>query len=228
MSDAAVGIDRCRGGWVVASATANDPIELSLFESIPDVLAATHNAPVVAIDMPLALPVSGRRPAEAELRQFLKSAARSVFDSPTRAALNAASRAEAQEINRARGGVGISAQAWGLSGPIREARSALAGHDDQRRWWETHPETAFALMAGDGPLESKKTALGVGQRLALLRPVFGEVDQLLLEAPAKVPVDDVLDALAALWSARRVLTGEAHRFGPEGRDDEGFPIGVLI
>lgn len=221
------GIDRWRGGWIIAL-LAGRTLDLTAAETTAEALEVTAGCDVVAVDMPMALPVRGRRSAEAELRSRLGRAASSVFISPTRAAILAADRAAATDVNRAHDGPGISAQAWGLAASVRELRSTLPGHPALERWFETHPETAFAELHGGKPMASKKSALGVGQRLHTLRPLLPGIDSLLLEAPDKVPVDDVLDALAACWSALRIHAGTALVLGPEGRDDEGFEQSIRI
>ena len=68
------------------------------------------------------------------------------------------------------------------------------------------------------------------QTIELTPDYEGEVtlEDSMLSAPPKVPVDDVLDAAAALWSARRISSGEATVYGPAGRDDEGFAMGIRI
>lgn len=226
MAVRAAGIDRRRGGWIVAE-SHGARIELWSTTGTVDAVErlAAHDA--VAIDMPIALVTHGRRCAEAELRSALGASARSVFTSPTRAAVEATSQAEATVLNRANGGPGISSQAFGLFASIRELRAALAG-DGNLHWWETHPETAFAVMNDAVPLAGKRSALGVAQRLDRLRRRFSNLDDVLLGAPPGVPIDDVLDALAALWSALRIADGSARCFGPIGRDDQGFAHGVMI
>ena len=228
---AVAGIDRWRGGWIVAESggglsRAGD-VKLWTCEQIDEAVDRLGAAAVVAIDMPIALARSGTRTAEAEVRSVLGRSARSVFTSPTRAALEAPSQAEATLVNRANGGPGISAQAYGLFASIRELRASLSGAAGEQ-WYETHPETAFALMNDGEPLASKRTALGVAQRLTHLRFIFAGIDDLLLSAPPKVPIDDVLDALGALWSAERIGAGEATVFGEHGRDDQGFVLGVRV
>lgn len=223
---AVAGIDRWRGGWIVAEL---DDTELTLWatariESACERLAH-HEA--VTIDMPIALAPHGTREAESLMRSALGASARSVFTSPTRSASLAVSQSDATEINRANGGPGISAQAFGLFASIRELRAALTGPRFEH-WWETHPETAFALMNDEVPMASKKSAVGVGQRLVHLRSHLPLLDDVLLTSPEKVPVDDVLDAIAAAWSARRIATGIATIYGPPGRDDEGFAFGIRI
>jgi len=239
------GIDRWRGGWIVARSVVSPldeegersagsaagtrcaPPELWAAATIDEALERLEHCEVVAIDMPLALVESGTRQAEHEVRGVLGRSARSVFTSPTRAAVDAESQAHATEINRDHGGPGISAQAFGLFASIRELRSSLHG-DRFHHWWETHPETAFTLMNRGTPPASKRSALGVGQRLRLLGAHYWGVDELLLASPEKVPVDDVLDAVAALWSAERIGHDSCQVYGPAGRDDQGFPLGIRI
>lgn len=223
---AVAGIDRWRGGWIVAEL---DKATLTLWTTphIAEACDRLSDHRAVAIDMPISLVEQGTREAEAQVRAALGASARSVFTSPTRSAAQAESQREATEINRAHGGPGISAQAFGLFASIRELRDALAG-PTFAHWWETHPETTFALMNDGQPLASKRTALGTGQRLAQLRAHLGLTERVLLDAPVKVPTDDVLDAIAAAWSAERISTGTATVFGPVERDDEGHAMGIRV
>jgi len=220
------GIDRWRGGWVIAE-DCGDELRLSTAAHIDEVTDHLASCVAVAIDMPIALAVSGRRAAEGELRALLGSSARSVFTSPTRAGVEALSQAEATVINRQHGGPGISAQAFGLFASIRELRAHL-GSPATEHWHETHPESSFAAMNGGVPLAAKRSARGVAERLAHLRNFFPTVDASLLGAPERVPIDDVLDAIAAAWSAKRIAEGTATLFGEPGRDDQGFPHGIRI
>ncbi len=224
---AVAGIDRWRGGWIIARLDETT-VSLETTETTAEALLATERCDVVAVDMPMALPVRGRRSAEAELRARLGRAASSVFISPTRAAILAEDRAAATEVNRALDGPGISAQAWGLASSVRDLRATLPGQPALQRWFETHPETAFAELNAGEPMASKKSARGVAQRMQVLRQLFGDLDGLLLDAPERVPVDDVLDALAACWSAVRIQAGTALVLGPAGRDDEGFEQSIRI
>lgn len=221
------GIDRWRGGWIVALLTGRT-LRLEAAATTSEALEVTDGCAVVAVDMPMALPIRGRREAEAELRGRLGRAGSSVFISPTRAAIMAPDRAAATDVNRAHDGPGISAQAWGLAASVRELRETLPGHAAFDRWFETHPETAFAELNGGEPMASKKSALGVAQRLQALRPLIPGLDDLLLQAPEKVPVDDVLDAMAACWSAARIENGTELVLGAAGRDDEGFEQSIRI
>src|SRR2546422_9712633 len=79
----------------------------------------------------------------------------------------------------------------------------------QRRVREAHPEVSFALLNGAPLLFAKKSADGEAERRGLLNPIFGEI-----RGVPGAARDDVLDAYALLWSARRARRGKAR--GPAG------------
>ena len=106
---------------------------------------------------------------------------------------------------------GTSIQAWNLIPKIVEVRRTLAGNPDAVVV-EAHPECSFRALDAEIGLASKKTGRGAGLRLRALRRAF-DVD--LADAPPDVPVDDLLDACATLWTAGRYARGE-HLTLPEG------------
>ena len=157
-------------------------------------------AAVVAIDIPLALPVDGRRRAcEVVARERLGAQRSSVFFAPPTAVLAARSHLEASALSRAAGSVGVSIQTWNIVPKIREALAV-----DDPRLLEVHPELSFRAL---GPVTaSKRTAAGRAERRALLgHPVL----------PRIAPAEDCLDALACAWTASRWLSGTAEVLGEE-------------
>ena len=183
----------------------------------------TLPARVVAVDIPLGLPVDGRRRAcDVAARARLGAQRSSVFFAPPSVVLSAADHQEASALSRAAGSVGLSEQTWNLVPKIREA-SLL----DDPRLLEAHPELSFRAL---GPVSaSKKTAAGRAERLALLR---GWLPGVSLPTPlptcqsvgspgvagaltARAKADDCLDALACAWTAARWLRGEAEVLGEE-------------
>jgi predicted RNase H-like nuclease len=104
-----------------------------------------------------------------------------------------------------RPGLGVSAQAHALAPRILHI-TALAEGDD--RIHEVHPEVSFRTKNDGQPLRyRKKSAGGTLERVALLRAHGIEMDELGQAAAA--PLDDVLDAAAAAWTAHRIGLGQA-------------------
>ncbi|MGH2820338.1 MAG: DUF429 domain-containing protein, partial [Actinomycetota bacterium] len=88
-----------------------------------------------------------------------------------------------------------------------------------------HPEVSFRAMNGGRALRHrKKSAGGVLERLELLGRHGIELTQ--LGASALAPVDDVLDAGAAAWSAHRigVVTAATLPDPPEVMDGQRVAI----
>jgi hypothetical protein len=46
--------------------------------------------------------------------------------------------------------------------------------------------------------------------------------------PARVPIDDALDALACAWSAHRFATGQAEILGDGSRDPRGLLMRIAV
>jgi predicted RNase H-like nuclease len=129
----------------------------------------------------------------------------SVFPTPPRSVLEAASYQEALGVSRNLGLAGISKQSFGLALRILEvdeiARSDL-------RVLQVHPEVSFRAMAGQPLKYSKKSWNGASLRRLLLAQHDIVLPDDLGEA-GLAPVDDVLDAAAAAWTADRLARGKA-------------------
>jgi predicted RNase H-like nuclease len=99
---------------------------------------------------------------------------------------------------------------------------ALMTPERQAQVVECHPELAFAMLAGE-VLPSKRTARGIGQRLAAL----GRRGVELADAPIQAGPDDALDALVCAWTARRWADGVAEVFGDDRRDRRGLRMQIV-
>jgi predicted RNase H-like nuclease len=74
---------------------------------------------------------------------------------------------------------------------------------------------------------SKRTAEGRAERVSALRASgFGDVTQVVDAPPAGATRDDVLDALALAWTARRYVAASARRLGGE-TDESGLRMEVI-
>lgn len=182
---------------------ALDAREVVVVATFAEVLALA--AGVIAVDMPIGLPASGRRACDTAARVALGPRRSSVFPVPTRPALAATSFAEV---------TGLSIQAWNLVPKIREVDACWLP-----RVVECSPELSFAVAAGAPMTHRKHTPEGRAERLAVL----GDV----VTAAKGAATHDVLDAHACLLTARRVAAGTALTFGDRSRDERGRPMVVF-
>jgi len=208
VTDPAVGIDGYRGGWVAAIL---DGPGVSWATAPVDAIAGLlPTSGLVGVDMPIGLLDEGWRACDALAKQELGSASARVFMTPPRPVLELGAGAPndvVQDLCRRLTGQGVSRQALGLAERVLALDRAL--HRRSRvRVVEVHPELSFTELTGR-TLPSKKSAAGVAARFAALRGWRPDTEQVVARAPADVPIDDALDALAALWSALRWREGLA-------------------
>jgi predicted RNase H-like nuclease len=207
------GIDLASGGWAVVVLEENRVVETFRCETVAEALLV--DARVVAVDIPIGIPDSGTRPADAAARRFVGPRAASVFTTPIRPVLEAGTYAEARALAVQLTGKSISAQSYALRRRILEVDDYAR---EDARVIEVHPEASFRELA-HRPLLSKHRADGLGERRALLEAAGIEVP----ESVPRIAEPDLLDATVAAWSARRYALGEALPL-PE---DYGERIGAI-
>lgn len=206
---------------MVLEETDSGTLEFRLAPTLHGLVSGEHAPAVICVDIPIGLPSVGKRICDLEARAVLgQPRCCSVFPVPIRPALAARSRLEASAITRAADGRGVGVQAWAIYPRIAEMNEVLtSGLAPQTQFREVHPEVCFwALNAGKPMTSSKKSVAGRLEREALLVTAFGEDKvQEMLHFPRRkdrapktdLADDDILDALAALWTAERVSRGEA-------------------
>jgi predicted RNase H-like nuclease len=201
------GVDGTKGGWVAivledgrfARDLVLEPVEAD-FHELGDV-------DVIAVDVPIGF---GPREADRAARAFLSGATSTVFTTPPRDVLEVPFGP----------GLGVSAQAHALGRRIIHV-TELALRD--RRIREVHPEVSFRAMNEGRPLGyRKKSAAGALIRAELLRNAG--IDRLCDVSNA--PLDDVLDAAAAAWSAHRIATGSAKNLPDPPEMIDGYPVAI--
>jgi predicted RNase H-like nuclease len=238
MTPAAVGIDGCSGGWVVAAwAPGGVPrlFTLERLEALGGTLTAQGLKPSrQLIDMPIGLPLAGPRPVDQQAQAALGAARASIFITPPRPVLDALNFEEAQRLARAALGQGLSLQAWNLVPKIRAVdRFLRRAQPAPPCLEEAHPELAFQrLNAGQGgaPLPSKKTSPGAAARSALLE-ALGLPCAAVLAAPLtcegrRVALDDRLDALVLAYLAS-LPEHDLECLGAGDVDALGLPMTLL-
>lgn len=216
-----VGVDGCRAGWAVAVDHGDGVTELAVVARFAEVRAL--GATLVAVDMPIGLPSVGPRACDVAARRRLGPRRSSVFPAPVRAVLGARDHADAVARSRAVCGRGLSIQAWNLVPKIAEVDAEVGPGDAVA---EVHPELSLATLAGTPLATRKRQAAGRGQRLALLTPAFPDLAERLAARPPGCAPDDVLDAYATLWTARRVVAGTAEVLGDGERDERGLTMSI--
>lgn len=207
------GVDGCPAGWYAVTMQGDThALRAQVYPDFTALLAGLPEA-LIAVDIPVGLAERGARACDTAARALLQQRRSSVFPAPLRAMLGARSHAEASACRRAIEGLGMSIQAYNIMDKIAQVDAALRASAAQaRRVHEVHPEVCFMQLNGGVPLaHGKKSRAGHALRMQLLATHFpGQAERLLDEHPRRaVQADDVLDALACLWTARRLALGQA-------------------
>jgi predicted RNase H-like nuclease len=209
---AVLGVDGCRAGWVGVLWERTTTVLVA--PTIGALVERAGELEAIAIDIPIGLPADQPRTVERLARARLPGRASTVFNAPASAVLDAADYHAANAANRDALGLGLSKQTWYLVPKIREVRDWLASRD-RPAVVEAHPEVCFAAMNGGVLVDGKTTAAGEAHRRRLLADHGLDV---VTHAARGMAVDDVLDAAATAWTARRFADDVAERLPPEPRD----------
>ncbi len=225
------GIDGCRGGWLCVS-QHGDAVAVDITAALAPWLASRRPG-LVVIDMPIGLPDAGPRACDRLVREALHPGrASSVFSAPVRGALGHPTYEATCAAHRAIDGRGLSMQAWHILPKIAEVDAVLQTDCVWRGvLHEGHPELSFATWNGGAPMSRpKRSADGRAERRALVDGTWpGAVGTALEHLPrGAYALDDLLDAFAVLWTARRLAQGTA-RYVPERppSDGTGLSMGIV-
>jgi predicted RNase H-like nuclease len=219
-----VGVDGYKGGWVGVVLHGGVFSQAVVATRFRELLTAVPTATVVAVDIPIGLPTTTRM-GDVEARRVLGARSSSVFPTPPRAAVAAATPEEANQRSRALTGRGISQQTFALAKKILDVESCRA--DAGKALYEVHPEVSFWALAGT-PLRARKQSwTGHTERRALLDAAGIVLPTDLGRAGLVAAADDVLDAAVAAWSALRIASGHGRSLpDPPERDDDGLPMAI--
>lgn len=211
------GVDGCRDGWLVLLEPPAGPPTAHLVRDADELFAIIPSTAIVAVDIPIGLPERGPRGCDVEARRFLgRPRGASVFAAPVRGVLDAPTFEEAVRRHRAIDGRGLSRQSFHLLPRIADVdRRLRVSPDLASRVREVHPEVAFALLRGAPIVEPKRSRAGRALRAASVEDLWPgalEAARRALRGAGRWAEDDLLDAFAVLWSARRLATGHARFF----------------
>lgn len=224
------GVDGCPGGWLAATfEPATAVTSFAVYPSAATMFAVP--ALVTTVDIPIGLPGTETRVVDTVARRMLGPRASSVFPTPVRATLSASSYESACHVSALACGKRLSKQAYAILPKIAEVDAALQAFIELReRVFEVHPEVCFTVWNDGQPmLHPKASGFGFAERLRLVETVFGAAAE---RARCQLPRtdasdDDILDALAALWTARRIAENCAVRLpASDHRDATGLPMAM--
>lgn len=227
-----VGIDGCKGGWIVASICKGE-LKITRFSSINEI-AETIPFDIALIDMIIGLPDKKHqsRP-DAEARQFLKPKLKSsVFNAPCRRAVKAKTNEEQNKANCEELGKGLSPYTISIIRKICEVDEFLLEKKDYKnRIMESHPEVCFASFSGGDNLLSKKYVKGIMDRIKLLKKYLPVTLELITKETIKNKCneDDVVDAICLAITANLFKQGKAQTIPSEPKQDaEGLPMQMIV
>ena len=212
---------------------ADGPINAEIVPDANTLIRSLVPDHLLLVDVPIGLTEIGPRRADRMARRFLGwPRMTSVFSAPIRPVLEAKNYGDASRIRRNVEGKGMSRQAWGITPKIREMDIAIRELDPgQSMVREGHPEVSFKAWAGHPMRNAKKKPAGRAERERVIAAHFGEnlIPSLWPQLRGRgVAKDDLIDALAMLWSAERLLAGKKEVLPPEPhRDKYGLRMEIV-
>lgn len=225
------GVDGCRAGWLCVE-EREGRLTGRILSSFPELLTALPGASVIAVDIPIGLPEQGRRDCDVAARRALSpTRTSSVFPTPVLGILHEEKYSVANLKHRDIDERGLSRQAFAILPKIRDVNLPLQANPAlQQRVREIHPEVCFAFWNWGVPMKYNKAkpegrkeredlidSMWPGQRLAILDRLQGSYEY-----------DDLNDAFAALWTARRIAQGTAKVLGSQLIDKFGLRMEMWV
>ena len=200
-----MGIDGCRGGWIVATGSASD-VRLHWIPTIEEAWTRFPHVHIRVIDMIMGLPTRpGERTLEQQLMPLLGSRRSSIFRVPCRSSVEAPTKALQYAIHEREMQEKLTPFGVLLISKIRELDGVIRAHLSwQEHTYESHPETCFRLLKGSPLRYSKKTNEGIEERVTLLLPWVPQFTHRDVQQQAHrlgCAPDDVVDALVMYVTA---------------------------
>ena len=81
-----VGADVWKNGWIAVVTVGGWIASIDAYETMSDLATSESDAEVVAVDIPIGLPIAPPRPADSAARHFIGARSSSVFPTPPRCA----------------------------------------------------------------------------------------------------------------------------------------------
>jgi predicted RNase H-like nuclease len=223
------GVEPCAGGWLVAPGNLQgitlSPQPAYVLTSLADILDYRPSFTVVALHAPVGLTddPAERRLCDTNAKDLLGARAGAAVRAPSRQLLDATTFEEAKEIDPT-----LDIVRWrSLPKAVEAIREVQSWR--QRAVWEVNPELAFRQM-NDGDVLSygRRSVHGMQERQRLLEMKLPGTERVLRERPKGVREGKLLDALADLWTARRIMARAITRLAdPPAWDTDGVRMDIV-
>lgn len=220
------GVTPCSVGWLVQSAKIHGSTfapEMSRpYENFLEILSEHPAFEILVVNAPIGYldtPEMGPRTCDREARELVGRRGTAIHNAPSRAVLNG--------LVDWRDG-GVDAVTATLLPRYLEVAKEMSPFR-QRLIYEGHPELSFYQLNKDASMKrSKKIRAGRDERLEVLESHIPGMEKILESDIKGVASKHVYDALAMLWTARRVWGRSARRIPTEPEwDSEGLRMELV-
>jgi len=236
------GVDWAGGRWLAVVIDGNE-IDCYLERNLESLWESSTEFDQILIDIPIGLPDNKETLAKREeldsLARSVTGKSSSVFPVPSRDACEEARKGADYETvvqkNKDDLNKGLSKQSYYIAPAIGEVDALLRDTDTAKETVrEAHPEVCFRGLLENQLEHSKNSAQGVGERLKALNRhlenpgvVFEQLCRALVDEPAEITVDDVMDALG-LCVVASCSEEELRTLSEEpSEDSEGIPMEMV-
>ena len=213
------GVDGCPGGWlcIVCDPDTNS-FSIEVFRTAEQLLTHDPKISVMTIDMPIGLVDMGRRRCDELARHMLGPRHVCVSNAPIRPTLYAPSRLAASAITQKATNRRVGSNERALYPKIINLDRTI--EPSHQNWcYEIHPEISFSAWNNGTAIRFEKNSeQGRQEREFLIDTAWPGARQAVLvqlqhqgHNRQHVGLDDINDAFAALWTARRITAGQAKR-----------------
>ncbi len=221
-----IGVDGTSSGWVAAIGNSKKKcLSTITFSENLGKLLSDYPDSVVVIDMPIELNKKNYlRKCDVLAKRYLgKNFQSSIFIPPLKKVLKCTTYPEANKLSKQIAGKGLSKQSWYLKNKISEVQCLSKFSTNL---YEGHPECSFKMLKNEPLKAKKKSALGIVERLDLLKKEG--LDPLSIDLKlgnnSTIKIDDVLDSMVLFLTALRIVEGShfcLEKTGTLNGDDNG-------
>lgn len=230
-----LGVDGCKGGWIVASIDYGE-LHLKKYMNFSQLVFENERFDGMLVDMVIGLPSDieqyDRRP-DGIARKLIKPRTSTIFAVPTRQAVYELSKGKQKEANLLAVGKSLSEQTIAILPKMREVDEFLLENKVYMNVIkESHPEVCFARLNGAVLMTNKSERDGITDRVQVLSMYLPDLSEEIVRASAKTlgcKPDDILDAICLAVTANLDAQGKTEII-PEkpSTDDKELKMQMVI